>query len=258
MIGQRDTASTFRAVSTLLSLHVGDSKTRLFTHPHPLILLLLPPSPPSPDFIFHFSPPLFTHTSQRGASTPVPPLPSPSISTILRPPCFSTSFHDSHGCCMLPFPGTSFPSNITPITLSYICLVVQPVDFDGDVNLFHFVLLRCVGKGAFGKVPPNFLLPLSHFSVSIVLFQVRVVQHKQGRELYALKYINKSKCVKMKAIANIIQERRLLEEVRLVLLPLVTFRASCIRSSTTLLRLITPSSSTCATLSRTMRTVSLC
>jgi serine/threonine kinase 32 len=28
-----------------------------------------------------------------------------------------------------------------------------------------------------------------------------------------LKYINKAKCVKMKAVANIVQERRLLEEV---------------------------------------------
>ena len=52
-------------------------------------------------------------------------------------------------------------------------------------------------------------------TVSTSSFQVRVVQHKQTRELYALKYINKSKCVKMKAVANIIQERRLLEEVRL-------------------------------------------
>lgn len=74
-----------------------------------------------------------------------------------------------------------------------ICCRPQPIDFEGDVNLFHFVLLRCVGKGAFGKV--------------------RMVQHKQTRELYALKYINKSKCVKMKAVANIIQERRLLEEI---------------------------------------------
>lgn len=39
------------------------------------------------------------------------------------------------------------------------------------------------------------------------------MQHKQTRELYALKYINKVKCVKMKAVANVIQERRLLEEV---------------------------------------------
>jgi hypothetical protein len=44
--------------------------------------------------------------------------------------------------------------------------------------------------------------------------QVRVVQHKQTKELYALKYI-KAKCVKMKAVANIMQERRLPEEVRL-------------------------------------------
>ncbi|KAG1780984.1 kinase-like domain-containing protein [Suillus placidus] len=74
-----------------------------------------------------------------------------------------------------------------------LCCRPQPVDFEGDVNLFHFVLLRCVGKGAFGKV--------------------RMVQHKQTRDLYALKYINKTKCVKMKAVANIIQERRLLEEI---------------------------------------------
>ncbi|KIJ61970.1 hypothetical protein HYDPIDRAFT_95500 [Hydnomerulius pinastri MD-312] len=74
-----------------------------------------------------------------------------------------------------------------------VCCRPTPVDFEGDVNLFHFVLLRCVGKGAFGKV--------------------RMVQHKQTRDLYALKYINKTKCVKMKAVANIIQERRLLEEI---------------------------------------------
>ncbi|TFK32792.1 kinase-like domain-containing protein [Crucibulum laeve] len=74
-----------------------------------------------------------------------------------------------------------------------VCCRPTPIDFDGEVNLFHFVLLRCVGKGAFGKV--------------------RVVQHKQTRELYALKYINKAKCVKMKAVPNVIQERRLLEEI---------------------------------------------
>ena len=50
-------------------------------------------------------------------------------------------------------------------------------------------------------------------SATVSRFQVRVVQHKQTRELYALKYINKTKCVKMKAVANIIQERRLLEEI---------------------------------------------
>lgn len=48
---------------------------------------------------------------------------------------------------------------------------------------------------------------------SRLIAQVRVVQHKQTKDLYALKYINKAKCVKMKAVANIVQERRLLEEV---------------------------------------------
>jgi hypothetical protein len=38
------------------------------------------------------------------------------------------------------------------LVLLSILIRIQPVDFDGDVNLFHFVLLRCVGKGAFGKV----------------------------------------------------------------------------------------------------------
>lgn len=52
---------------------------------------------------------------------------------------------------------------------------------------------RAVGKGAFGKV--------------------RVVQHKKSKKLYALKYIEKERCTKQKAVGNIIQERQLLEEV---------------------------------------------
>ena len=50
--------------------------------------------------------------------------------------------------------------------------------------------------------------------VSQTLRQVRVVEHKRSKQLYALKYIDKAKCIKQKAVANIIQERRLLEEVR--------------------------------------------
>ena len=69
-------------------------------------------------------------------------------------------------------------------------------------------------KGIFLRRPSESPLPTEEFP------QVRVVQHKQTRDLYALKYINKSKCVRMKAVANVIQERRLLEEVCPVLLPL--------------------------------------
>lgn len=73
------------------------------------------------------------------------------------------------------------------------CCFSEPVDFNAEVNLYHFELHRAVGKGAFGKV--------------------RVVEHKRTRRMYALKYIDKSRCIKQKAIANIIQERRLLEEI---------------------------------------------
>ncbi|KAM0788231.1 hypothetical protein ACM66B_001385 [Microbotryomycetes sp. NB124-2] len=74
-----------------------------------------------------------------------------------------------------------------------LCCKPEAVDFDGPVDLWHFYLLRSVGKGAFGKV--------------------RVVQHKQTKALYALKYINKARISKQRAVNNIIQERRLLEEI---------------------------------------------
>ncbi|KAJ3212715.1 hypothetical protein HK099_007672 [Clydaea vesicula] len=73
------------------------------------------------------------------------------------------------------------------------CCKEEEINFDGEVELMHFNLLRSVGKGAFGKV--------------------RVVQHRKSNSIYALKYINKAQCIKMKAVENIIQERRLLEEI---------------------------------------------
>ncbi len=32
------------------------------------------------------------------------------------------------------------------------CCLSEPIDFDGEVNLYHFDLHRAVGRGAFGKV----------------------------------------------------------------------------------------------------------
>ena len=52
------------------------------------------------------------------------------------------------------------PDPLKPFPHIYLCL--QPIDFDGEVTLFHFVLLRCVGKGAFGKVLVLFYFPVSH------------------------------------------------------------------------------------------------
>jgi serine/threonine kinase 32 len=93
---------------------------------------------------------------------------------------------------------------------------LQKIDFDGPVTLYHFSLLRSIGKGAFGKVPHVTIVP-EQILTQHPLAQVQIVQHKQHKALYALKYINKSKCVRMKAVPNIIQERRLLEEVSLSL-----------------------------------------
>jgi serine/threonine kinase 32 len=73
------------------------------------------------------------------------------------------------------------------------CCFSSSVDFDAEVNLYHFSLHSAVGKGAFGKV--------------------RVVEHKRSKQLYALKYIDKSRCIRQKAVSNVIQERRLLEEI---------------------------------------------
>ncbi|KAI8848102.1 kinase-like domain-containing protein [Chytridium lagenaria] len=69
----------------------------------------------------------------------------------------------------------------------------EPIDYNGEVELRHFNLLRCVGRGAFGKV--------------------RIVEKRDTKKLYALKYINKLQCVRMRAIQNIFRERAILEEI---------------------------------------------
>ena len=95
------------------------------------------------------------------------------------------------------------------------CCFSNPVDYDGEVTLYHFDLLRAVGKGAFGKVFGSHSTPLCLVR-SPRSEQVRVVQHKRSKMIYALKYIDKSRCLRQKAVANIIQERRLLEEVTIL------------------------------------------
>ncbi|KAI8351553.1 kinase-like domain-containing protein [Blakeslea trispora] len=53
--------------------------------------------------------------------------------------------------------------------------------------------MRVVGRGAFGKV--------------------RIVEHRESHQLYALKYINKYECIRMDATRNIIRERIILEQL---------------------------------------------
>ncbi|KAG8169852.1 hypothetical protein KVR01_000597 [Diaporthe batatas] len=69
----------------------------------------------------------------------------------------------------------------------------KPVEFDGEVNLNHFRLLRVVGRGAFGKV--------------------RIVERKDTNLSFALKYIRKDEVVRSESVRNIIRERRMLEHV---------------------------------------------
>lgn len=74
-----------------------------------------------------------------------------------------------------------------------LCCKQEEIDYSQGPELSHFQLLNIVGKGAFGKV--------------------RIVQHKRTKKQYALKYMNKSICIKQRATGNIILERILLERI---------------------------------------------
>ncbi|KZV72738.1 kinase-like protein [Peniophora sp. CONT] len=65
--------------------------------------------------------------------------------------------------------------------------------FDGEVSLREFELHRTIGKGAFGTV--------------------QVIEHKPTKAVYAVKYVNKAKCMRSRAVQHILQERRLLEKI---------------------------------------------
>jgi len=80
------------------------------------------------------------------------------------------------------------------ISMGGICSSEDDIEGDDELSLRQFQLLRSVGRGAFGKV--------------------RIVQKRDDKKLYALKYINKEKCIKMKAVQNVIQERQLLEQIK--------------------------------------------
>lgn len=53
--------------------------------------------------------------------------------------------------------------------------------------------------------------------VRLLVVKVRVIEHRRSKKLFALKYIEKAKCIKQRSVANVIQERRLLEEVRVLI-----------------------------------------
>eukprot|EP00123_Amoebidium_parasiticum_P015583 comp23045_c1_seq1/m.36878 comp23045_c1_seq1/g.36878 ORF comp23045_c1_seq1/g.36878 comp23045_c1_seq1/m.36878 type:complete len:426 (-) comp23045_c1_seq1:188-1465(-) len=67
----------------------------------------------------------------------------------------------------------------------------EKVDFNSEVNFAQFKLLRSVGKGAFGKVC--------------------IVMKRDTKKLYAMKYMNKQKCIEEKAVKNVLNERKILD-----------------------------------------------
>lgn len=109
------------------------------------------------------------------------------------------------------FPKT-YSSGLSPSTL--MAKSISFTLFSSDVSA-RGPLERCVSSTLLWLSASNPPIPS----------KVRVVQHKQTRDLYALKYINKTKCVKMKAVPNVIQERRLLEEVCSTPSPLAPFHS---------------------------------
>ena len=60
------------------------------------------------------------------------------------------------------------------------CCFSEPVDFDGEVNLYHFDLHRAVGKGAFGKVRDQ--IPLTHLSCLACMFSTGQSRRVQTNE----------------------------------------------------------------------------
>ena len=57
------------------------------------------------------------------------------------------------------------PSSFLSLARTMGCCFSQPVDFDSEVNLFHFELHRAVGKGAFGKVGSYQKPPARHIDI---------------------------------------------------------------------------------------------
>ncbi|XP_053505479.1 serine/threonine-protein kinase 32B-like [Ictalurus furcatus] len=67
-------------------------------------------------------------------------------------------------------------------------------DQDEDVNFDHFQILRAIGKGSFGKVC--------------------IVQKRDTRKLYAMKYMNKHACVERDEVRHVCRELQILQEIQ--------------------------------------------
>ncbi|XP_019329382.1 PREDICTED: serine/threonine-protein kinase 32A isoform X2 [Aptenodytes forsteri] len=66
-----------------------------------------------------------------------------------------------------------------------------PFDENEDVTFDHFEILRAIGKGSFGKVC--------------------VVQKNDTKKMYAMKYMNKQKCVERNEVRNVFKELQIMQ-----------------------------------------------
>ncbi|XP_033922823.1 serine/threonine-protein kinase 32A isoform X1 [Melopsittacus undulatus] len=66
-----------------------------------------------------------------------------------------------------------------------------PFDENADVTFDHFEILRAIGKGSFGKVC--------------------VVQKNDTKKMYAMKYMNKQKCVERNEVRNVFKELQIMQ-----------------------------------------------
>ncbi|XP_008579809.1 PREDICTED: serine/threonine-protein kinase 32A isoform X2 [Galeopterus variegatus] len=64
-------------------------------------------------------------------------------------------------------------------------------DENEDVNFDHFEILRAIGKGSFGKVC--------------------IVQKSDTKKMYAMKYMNKQKCVERNEVRNVFKELQIMQ-----------------------------------------------
>uniref|UniRef100_A0A3Q2IFJ9 Serine/threonine-protein kinase 32B n=1 Tax=Equus caballus TaxID=9796 RepID=A0A3Q2IFJ9_HORSE len=69
----------------------------------------------------------------------------------------------------------------------------QPPVFDEneEVNFDHFQILRAIGKGSFGKVC--------------------IVQKRDTKKMYAMKYMNKQKCIERDEVRNVFRELQIMQ-----------------------------------------------
>ncbi|RXM98536.1 Serine/threonine-protein kinase 32B [Acipenser ruthenus] len=66
-------------------------------------------------------------------------------------------------------------------------------DQNEDVSFDHFQILRAIGKGSFGKVC--------------------IVQKKDTKKMYAMKYMNKQKCVERNEVRNVFKELQIMQSL---------------------------------------------